>query len=171
MKTHKHFSHPSEEFFHRQAEEIGSNTLGLDSWKLKGAGPVEKSFPLADSCWHQMEEGIRQRIRQPESVWSLSLFTWKPALALLVVLISLGIGMRFYLATPSEEELAAAKMEELKQEEILLYLTEQPENLDLSQQVALQNLPDNALDIPVDYNPEELIDDNNLNETDFESSL
>jgi len=171
MKTHKHFSQPSEEFFHRQAEEIESDTLGLDSWKLNGTSSAEKSFPLADSYWLQMEEGIRQRIRQPESVWSLSLFTWKPALAVLVVLISLGIGMRFYLTQPSGDELVTAKMEQLKQDEILLYLTEQPENLDLSQQVALQNLPDNALDIPVDYNPEELIDENNLNETDFESSL
>jgi hypothetical protein len=155
----------------RQTEEIESKTLGLDSWKLTQTVAVEESFPIPESCWLSMEEGIRQRIHKPESVWSLSLLTWKPALASLMLLLSLGIAYRLYLKKPEVDKMAQEKVNQLKQDEILIYLTESPDNLDLSQQLAVQSLPDNALEIPVDYNTDELLEENNLNETDFESSL
>ena len=170
MKTHKHFSQASDAFFLQQAEEIESRTLGLDSWKVPQTGSVENSFPVPESCWLSMEEGIRQRIHKPESVWSQSLLTWKPALASLMLLLTLGIAYRLYLKEPEGVRMAQEKVNQLNQDEILLYLTEHPDNMDLSQQLAVQSLPDNALEIPVDYNTDELLEENNLNETDFESS-
>ena len=171
MKTHKHFSQPEENFFSLQAGAIEEKTTSSESWKPVKAGPMEELFPLKESFWLQMEEGIRRRISTPESVWSLSLITWKPALASLILLLGIGIGFRFYTHQLTDQETTALHLEQLKQEEILLYLTEQPDNLDLSQQVAVQHLPDNALDLPLDCPADELLEDINLNETDFESSL
>lgn len=171
MKTHKHFSHPQESFFDRQAEEISSRTTALESWKLAQVRPEEDGFPVSESYWLQMEEGIRLRIHKLQSVWSLSLVTWKPALATLVVLLSLGIGFRLYQNQPQNEALAIEKVEALKQDEIMLYLTEQTEPGEVENQFVMQNLPVSVPDLPLDYNTDELLEESNLNETDFESSL
>ena len=115
MKTNKHFSQPQESFFSRQADEIASRTTEMESWKLAQVRPAEDGFPVSEGYWLQMEEGIRRRIKRPQSVWSLSLITWKPALATLVVLLALGIGFRLYLNQPENEAMALEKVEQLKQ--------------------------------------------------------
>jgi hypothetical protein len=38
-------------------------------------------------------------------------------------------------------------------------------------QFVMQNVPVSVPDLPLEYNTEELLDESNLNETDFESSL
>lgn len=171
MKTNKHFSQPQESFFGRQADEIASRTTEMESWKLAQVRPAEDGFPVSEGYWLQMEEGIRRRIKRPQSVWSLSLITWKPALATLVVLLALGIGFRLYLNQPENEAMALEKVEQLKQDEIMLYLTEQTEPGEVENQFVMQNVSVSVPDLPLEYNTEELLDESNLNETDFESSL
>ena len=170
MKTNKHFSQPQESFFSRQADEIASRTTEMEGWKLAQVRPAEDGFPVSEGYWFQMEEGIRRRIKRPQSVWSLSLITWKPALATLVVLLALGIGFRLY-HQPENEAMALEKVEQLKQDEIMLYLTEQTEPGEVENQFVMQNVPVSVPDLPLEYNTEELLDESNLNETDFESSL
>jgi hypothetical protein len=172
MKMNKHFSQPQESFFSRQAEEIASRTTDLESWKLAQAGGrAEDCFPVSEGYWLTMEEGIRQKIEKPQSVWSLSLITWKPALATLVILLAFGIGFRLSLNKPENKAMALEKVEQLKEDEIMLYLTEQTESGEVENQFVLQNVPVSIPDLPLDYNAEELLEESNLNETDFESSL
>jgi hypothetical protein len=171
MKTHKHFSQEPDSFFSRQEKEIASRTTELECWRHPQAGQAENGFPVSDGYWLQMEEGIRQRIQKPQSVWSLSLITWKPALASMLVLLAFGIGFRLYMNQSPYEMVAIEKMEALEQDEIMLYLSEQTEASEVENQLVVQNVPLSVPDLPLEYNAEELLDESNLNESDFESSL
>jgi hypothetical protein len=99
----------------------------------------------------------------------------KPALAMMLLAIGIGVAIRFAGSDAGQgEEQLAREIDALDQQEILLYLTENPENMDLSQQIASQQLNDNDLKIQledVQISAEELLDENMLNETDIEINL
>lgn len=176
MKTHKHFTIPDESFFADQEKVILGQTTELESWRLKGAGMPEERQVVPEDFWLNMEEGIRQRIKQKRTSFLPKLVPMlKPALAMMLLAIGIGLAIRFAGsdAGQGEEQLAKA-INALDQQEILLYLTDNPESMELSQQVAAQQLKDNDLKIQledVQISAEELLDENILNETDIENNL
>lgn len=176
MKTHKHFTIPDESFFADQEKAILGQTTELESWSLKDAGRPEERQLIPDGFWLTMEEGIRRRIhaKQPAVFPKLGPVL-KPALAMLMLVLGIGIGLRFTGSDAGEGQKQLVKeINALDQQEILHYLTENPESMELSQQIAAQQLNDNDLKIQlenVQISEDELLDENILNETDIENNF
>ena len=176
MKKHKHFTIPDETFFTDQEKAILGQTTELESWRMKNVARPEENSTLPDAFWLNMEDGIRQRIMQKRPAFLPKLAPMlKPALAMMLLAIGIGMAIRFAGSDASQGKgQLAREIDALDQQEILLYLTENPEKMDLSQQIASQQLNDNDLKIQledVQISAEELLEENMLNETDIENNL
>ena len=173
MKKPEPFSLPRSDFFEQQENAILKQTTFLESWKFLGAASPEQSNPLPDSYWLQMEEGIRSRTRgaRPEPAFSVRII-WKPALAGILLLLSAGL-VWHYVGQPAPEEVVEANLNQLNQEEIGQYLSEDPAALELTAQLALQQIPLYEIELPAELpvNTDDLLDYENLNETDIVPNL
>ncbi len=170
MKKHN-FGMPDEAFFQAQASTILEKTSGLENWRLKGIRNPQETFPVSDSFWLKMEDGIRSRIKPKQTkVFQLS---WKPVFASLLMAITIGLGIWNFLYKTSDNEIAENHLEQLNQEEILIYLTENEENQKITELIAAGTFSDINVEIPVgaDSEIEEYIDEANLNESDLELNL
>lgn len=160
-------------FFERQENAILAQTTGLESWRLPNAKKPEHTNAPADAYWLQMEEGIRSRILKPEKTifYSLGLI-WKPVLAGIMLLVFIGFSWQYF--RPSEKahaNYAESEINQLNQQEILHYLTENTEAREISEQMALQQIPAGQLDVTpeLSVNTEQLLE--NLDESDLINNL
>ena len=170
MKKHN-FGMPDEAFFEAQARNILEKTSGLENWKLKGVRKPEETFPVSDSFWLKMEDGIRNRIK-PKQTRVFQLY-WKPVFASLLMALTIGLGIWNFLYKTSDSEIAENQLEQLNQEEIFIYLTENEENQKITELIANSSLHETSIELPIgaDYEIEEYIDEANLNESDLELNL
>ena len=170
MKKHN-FGMPDEAFFEAQASTILEKTSGLENWKLKGIRKPQETFPVSDSFWLKMEDGIRSRIK-PKQTRVFQLY-WKPIFASMLMALTIGLGTYNFLSRTSESEIAVQQLEKLNQEEILTYLSENEENQKITELIAAGTFSDISVEIPVgaDSEIEEYIDEANLNESDLELNL
>jgi hypothetical protein len=170
MKKHN-FGMPDEAFFEAQARNILEKTSDLENWKLKGVRKPQETFLVSDSFWLKMEDGIRSRIKpeQPK-VFQLS---WKPVFASLLMALTIGLGIWNFLYKTSDIEIAENQVEQLNQEEILIYLTENEENQKITELMATSSFHETSIELPIgaDHEIEEYIDEANLNESDLELNL
>ena len=170
MKKHN-FGMPDEAFFQAQASTILEKTSGLENWKLKGVRKPQETFPVSDSFWLKMEDGIRSRINPKQTkVFQLS---WKPVFASLLMTLTIGLGIWNFLSKTSDSEIAEKHLEQLNQEEILIYLTENEENQKITELIAASSFHETTVELPMgaDHEIEQYIDEANLNESDLESNL
>lgn len=171
MKKPDIFSLPRADFFEQQENDILQQTTGLEAWKLSGADSPEKANPLQDSYWLQMEEAIRARISKPQHRENNSpVFSWKPVLAGMLIFLSTALVWQHF-GQPRPDELAEAKLNQLNQEEISQYLSEDPAAIELTAQMAMQQVSFHELSADLPINTDELLDYEDLNETDFEPNL
>jgi len=175
MKTHKHFNRAEEDFFQEQEKKILGKTTEMEAWRLNAAGKAEKQFPLPEGYFLSMEEGIRRRIHAGKSHFNLlEIGVWKPAIAL-SILIS-GIFVFVLLNSKNEktdETLVQNQIRQLDQMAVLEYLTENQENMEVSQQYAFQQMEENQNILPaeLEISAEELLDENLIDESDIENNL
>lgn len=171
MKKSEPFSHP-EGFFEVQEKNILIRTTGEDAWRLPGLKRPEDAHLLPDGFWLQMEEGIRNRIRKPQKATSfVAGFSWKPVLASLTLLLCIGLAWKYFRQDAGQNQIAESQLNQLNQQEILFYLTENAEAREISEQLALQQIQASQLEIipEVPVSDEELLE--NLDETDFANNL
>jgi hypothetical protein len=170
MKKHN-FGMPDEAFFEAQASTILEKTSGLENWKLNGIREPEETFPVSDSFWLKMEDGIRSRIK-PKQTRVFQLY-WKPIFASMLMALTIGLGTYNFLSRTSESEIAEQKLEQLNQEEILNYLTENEENRKITELLAASSFHETSVELPMgaDHEIEEFINESNLYEYDLEPNL
>lgn len=170
MKKHN-FGMPDEAFFEAQASTILEKTSGLENWRLKGIRNPQETFPVSDSFWLKMEDGIRSRIKPKQT--SVFQLYWKPVFASLLMAITIGLGIWNFLYKTSDNEIAENHLEQLNQEEILIYLTENEENQKITELLATSSFHETSIELPIgaDDEIEEYIDEANLNESDLELNL
>jgi len=175
MKKINGFTPPDPGFFERQEMQILDRSSHLETWRQQGAGPAESSFPVNEAFWLQMEEDIRSRIRKPEKLpWIWAPVSWKPVFAAILLFFAVMAGIRlFQPALPTPEEVAMEKLSALEGKDMMNYLSENPEALELGEQIVLQQMNSNEIELPVEMpvTAEQLLDESDLSELDLESSL
>ena len=162
---------PDEAFFEAQASTILEKTSGLENWKLNGIREPQEAFPVSDSFWLKMEDGIRSRIK-PKQTRVFQLY-WKPVFASMLMALTIGLGTWNFLSRTSESEISEQKLEQLNQEEILNYLTENEENRKITELLAASSFHESSVELPMsaDHEIEEFINESNLYEYDLEPNL
>jgi hypothetical protein len=160
-------------FFEKQENAILAQTIGLESWRLPTVKNPEHTNTPADGYWLQMEEGIRGRILKPEkTIFYSAGLVWKPVLAGIMLLVFFSSGWQYFRQSEKKQaRYAESEINQLNQQEILHYLTENTEAREISEQIALHQIPTGQLDLSpeVPVNAEQLIE--NLDETDLINNL
>jgi hypothetical protein len=175
MKTHKHLFRAEEDFFQEQEKSILSKTTEMEAWRLNAAGNAEDKFPLPDGYFLSMEEGIRRRIQSGNTFFSLfQIGVWKPAIALSILISGICIYVfDGFNHEKTDETLVQTQIRQLDQVAVLEYLTENQENMEISQQYAFQQMEENQNILPaeLEISAEELLDENLIDESDIENNL
>lgn len=138
-----------EGYFENLENQILAKTIGIENWAIPGTKNLEACFPVPEGYWLQQEEQIRLRSRKPAAIsWSgISKPILVPLLASLLLLLAAGI----FLFKP-QQETWEAKVENLEQEELIAYISNDETGLRLTEQeaaVVLKNeeLPETELKI------------------------
>jgi hypothetical protein len=91
----------------------------------------------------------------------------------MLMALTIGLGTWNFLSRTSESEIAEQKLEQLNQEEILNYLTENEENRKITELLAASSFHETSVELPMgaDHEIEEFINESNLYEYDLEPNL
>lgn len=173
MKTPENFPGTGDAFFEQQENSILNKTTRLEGWKFYSAGRPEDSFPLPEGYFLSMEEGIRRRIKPEKTGFDWGMVRmWKPVTAFCLLLAAAAVLLNFPVSNEAEQ-VVQARIQQLDQQAVLDYLTENPENLEISQQVAMQQISETNIELPAEMklNAEELLDHSLIDETDIENNL